>query len=567
MSSKISCRPGRFALGMAVSLCSLAAASASTLTTFQIDMTGAPFDPSFQTVSARGSFGSPSSAWGVLPLTNNPAGANTNLWSGTTNLPFNGGVLSYKYTIEPGTTYETTFAGGSHNRLAAVPQTSGSSLVLPVVFFSDSGSNAAAVTFQVDMAQQIHNGAFTNDLSLLYTRGIFNSWGTDFVMTNDPSIRITNQFGLVTSNVYVWTYELTNSPGATLDYKFYFDSGTTWESPAPGTGDPADNNNRFFNLTGTASQKLPIVYFNDAPYAPLVTNAVTFQVDMTAEILNGNFTPSGGYVEVRGDFNSWGTPQILCTNDPTAVNTNIYTATWLFKDGVGASHQYKFWSLISPNGGWENGNNRAFNLANTNSQYLPVVFFDNIHPSDLLPDDTVVTFSVNMTNAVGTDAHPFDPSTDSVYVNGLPTGTFASWSTLLPQLTNNPVGSGIYTLDFPMTKGTPVQQTYKYSINGFDNEAGVGANHVRFIRSTGTYGMPLDKFGTALVEQSFGNLAAAKSTPGHVLISWLGRPGVHLQSRADLSTAAWVDHLETDGLSSTNWPAGNGNLFFRLIKP
>ena len=66
---------------------------------------------------------------------------------------------------------------------------------------------------------------------------------------------------------------------------------------------------------------------------------------------------------------------------------------------------------------------------------------------------------------------------------------------------------------------------------------------------------------------SFGNLKASQSTPGNVLLSWLGRPGVHLQTKSSLSSGSWVDHPETDALSSTNWPTSGGTTFFRLINP
>src|SRR5207237_1098061 len=150
---------------------------------------------------------------------------------------------------------------------------------------------------------------------------------------------------------------------------------------------------------------LPILFFNDAPYAPVATNAVTFQVDMTAQILNSNFPPSGGSVELRGNFNSWGNPLILCTNDPAAANTNIYKVTIPIVDVVGAGKQYKFWSGSIPvNGGWETmADNRSLKVINATTQVLPAVFFSNIDPTDLLPADTLVTFSVNMTNAAGTD--------------------------------------------------------------------------------------------------------------------------------------------------------------------
>jgi hypothetical protein len=242
------------------------------------------------------------------------------------------------------------------------------------------------------------------------------------------------------------------------------------------------------------------------------------------------------------------------------------------KDGVGASHSYKFWSSVSANGGWETmADNRAVTIIggppNPTPHILAPVYFSNVDPSDLLPVDTTVTFRVSMTNAVGTDSHVFDPGADFVYLNGVP--SFGTWDgSLLPQLTNNPVGSQVYSIDVLLAKGSPVQQTYKYGINGNDNEAPQGNNHVRYVRTTGTYVMPLDTFGAMVVEPSFGNLQASVSTtPGHVLISWLGRPGVFLQTKTSLPGGLWVDHPETDGLSSTNWPSGGSSLFFRLVKP
>jgi hypothetical protein len=376
--------------------------------------------------------------------------------------------------------------------------------------------------------------------------------------------------------VYVGTYEIIGSPGQTMDYKYYIDTGANWDSPAPNTGDPADNNNRFFNLGAGPAQAVPIVFFNDSPYAPLATNEITFQVDMSAQILNGTFDPSIGTVEVRGDFNSWGNTQTLCTNDLAAPNTNLYKTVVEIKDGVGAAHSYKFFGTVSVNGGWEivagnAGLNRSLNIIggppNPTPLVLPPVFFSDTDPSDLLPADTTVTFRVSMTNAVGTDTHVFDPVADTLYINGVP--SFVTWNAfLLPQLTNNPVDSKVYSVDVLLAKGSLVRQSYKYGINAIDNEAPQGNNHVRYVRTTGTYVMPLDTFGNMVVEPSFDNLKASISTtPGRVLVSWLGRPGVSLQTKTSLTGGSWVDHPETDGLSSTNWPSGSNVLFFRLVKP
>jgi hypothetical protein len=360
-------------------------ASATTLVTFQVDMSAAIanalFDPNTQTMAVHGSF----NGWNAFPLTNNPSGPNPALYTGTTNLPINGSVMQYKYTIEPGASYEAVYMAGNHNRLITLPATSGASLVLPKVFYGDAPITPVTtlVTFQVNLAQQINTGAFDTNTSIVEARGAYIGWGTTFTMTNDPTILTTNQFGLVNSNVYVYTFEITGSPGQSMNYKYYIDTGANWDSPAPGTGDPADvNNNRFFNLGEGPTQNLPIVYFSDAPYAPLATNAVTFQVDLTGKIVDQEFDPTTGTVELRGSFNGWGTPQILCTNDPTALNTNIYKAVVSLSDGIGAFKQYKFWASISTNTGWETfNNNRTCQIVSGTAQTLPVVYFDNVVPN------------------------------------------------------------------------------------------------------------------------------------------------------------------------------------------
>lgn len=560
------------ALG-AVLLGATLAANANTIINFQVDMSTSGIDPNTQTVEVRGNF----EGWGGGPvvLTNNPGGVNPYLFTGTTNFPQNGIVIAYKYVIQPGA-YES-----SHNRLLTLPSTSGSTVTAPLPYFNDTPPSQFTidVTFRVDMSQQINTGAFNTNTGVLSARGSFNGWATDNVLTNDPTILRTNQYGLVTSNVYVFTYTIwTNpasqpylsSPGQSLDFKYYYTNanspGDTWEAPTAGTGDPNDNNNRFFNLPNAATLTLPILYFSDSPYAPVVNDEVTFQVDMSSQILLGLFDPSNDWVELRGDFNGWGPPggsQILCTNNPAAQNTNIYSAQVLIHDGVGATHQYKFWSYANVNGGWEtNANNRLMQIINGTTQTLPVVFFDNLDPVDLLSSDTTVTLSVSMTNAVGTDGHVFDPNADQVVINGVPT-FIAGWPPGLPTLVNNPVPSEIYTVDILVPKGSFLRQSYKYGIDGLNDEP--GGNHVRYIRGTGTYVMPMDVFGNIVVEPSFGNFTINPGPAGHVHLSWLGRPGVHLQVKTGL-IGSWVDHPETDGLSAVDWPISGNTSFFRLIK-
>jgi len=552
----------RLGLGAGILLGAGLVARADTLVTFQVDMTAqvnlGNFSLATSSVSARGSF----NGWGTLVLTNDASGSNPNLFAGTADdtADPNGGTLNYKFYYDPGAVWESPASTGGNNRTA--------SLVLPVVYFDDLSPATPTnnVTFQVDMTQQVFLGNFDPLSGSVYCPGAFDGWvATSFLLTNNPSGSNTN--------LYTGTYPVVAAAGTTEQYKFYYDPGAVWESPASTAG-----GNRSFTVAG-GDQTLPVVYFNDkAPGVQPVTNDVTFQVDMSAQILSGQFAPDVTTVECRGSFQGWSGGFTL-TNDPAASNTNIYSGVYTISDAPGTPVQYKF---MMPPSGWESpistgGGNRSFNLPTTNGPLvLPVVFFGDLNVDDLLPADTLVTFSVSMTNAVGTDAHAFDPTVDAVYMNGdfmgLLSGGSAGWLPWTPgnlaayQLTNDG-NSQVYSITLLMPKGNSLALTYKYSINGFDNEAASGLNHFRYVRTVGQYTLPLDQFGNQYIEPSFGNLNASPSTLGQVLVSWLGRPGVHLQTRSSLSAGAWQDHAETDGLMSTNWPATGGSLFFRLTKP
>jgi hypothetical protein len=195
-----------------------------------------------------------------------------------------------------------------------------------------------------------------------------------------------------------------------------------------------------------------------------------------------------------------------------------------------------------------------------------------------------VHFMVDMTEARTADGRAFDPAVDKVYLNGdflnwsgcftsggLGNVGWARWEVCpggwggLPNLTKVPPNC-VYSLSVGLSPPGGQVLAYRYSINGQDNEPTGGRDHVRWVRGTGEYSLPLDKFGAPVQEQSFGDLTATLSDPQQVLISWLGRPGVRLQSCANPATGPWQDHPETDGLSATNWPVAQASVFFRLAK-
>jgi hypothetical protein len=138
----------------------------------------------------------------------------------------------------------------------------------------------------------------------------------------------------------------------------------------------------------------------------------------------------------------------------------------------------------------------------------------------------------------------------------------------------------LFTITLPINQGQNEYLEYKYSMEGYDNEAGFNDNHYRWIRSLPDYTMPVDTFGSqgtsSSYEISFGNLAITNLGNQQVQVSWLGRNGVELQTTPGLSPAAWVSQPLTDGTNltvgpggeaSTNYTIGSGSLFYRLTGP
>ena len=127
--------------------------------------------------------------------------------------------------------------------------------------------------------------------------------------------------------------------------------------------------------------------------------------------------------------------------------------------------------------------------------------------------------------------------------------------------------------------GNPLPITYKYSIAGADNEAGGGLNHIRYIRTLGNYTLATDTFGNQHGEPSWGQLAIGQPVSGHAQVSWLGLPGVNLQTKTNLTSGTWVNLTATDGatwssgfsgtngfVSTTNYPT-SGQTYLRLVQP
>ena len=606
----------------------LTARGSSTIITFSVDMA---------TNLANGSFNPPPPAgtgtdvvyvfgtfngWSGPGLPLVQAGSSTvytNSYNDTSDA--NGMVVNYRFNINGNN--ESTACWD--NRAAHLPATSGASLVLPTPYYGDVGPGQIInVTFQLDMSEEIQLGHFTPGVDQVDVRGSFNGWGNSGAyLTNDPSILVTNLNGLVTSNVYTLTVPITSGaqvPGipatnAMMEWKAVEDPSGSWESPGPANADDAGN--RFW--CNNTNQVLPLVSFSDLPFAPLAY--VTLNLDMSGVVrYDPNFVP--GSVSVWGTFNNWA-GGIPMTNNPAAVNTNLYSAVVTMGEGASILYQFRYTNSVVDGWVYDYSDDKVYNDSARRTVTMPItttalhtnlppVYFLDLALSDYLPQATPVFFAVDMNGAVGTDSYVFTPGVDSVYINGM----FANyagypqawypWTTLF-----NPAPPGyqmirmgsttIYTNTIVLPAGTPIALSYQYGMDPgslyggpFENEAPAGSNHYRVIRSTAVspYAMATDTFGNQYVEPLFstGNIGGNGSpadarlivgapVSGKVPVSWLGRPGAHLQMSAGSGSFAWQDLLATDG---TTWSNGSnstngfvsvtnvtatGNVFFRVVKP
>lgn len=340
--------------------------------TYQVDLSVqialGNFNPATDSVFISGDFSSPgwqSSATSIATnysLSVNPT--NANLYEGTfTIVTAPGSWEAHKFVLNGNNsftclTWDSVTGGGNRFFQAAT-----TNMILPVVYFSDQSTmpSSIPVTFNVDMGAQIALGNFNPELDYMVAAGGFNvscgNWATDFVLTNIPS-----------TTIYSGTWEVTRiSPGGTVPHKFVINGGT-WESLA----------NRTFTLPAAATN-LPVVFFNDiTPTSTLLTNPVTFQINMAVRAARNNFVPGSDYVTVAGEpLNAWSANASPLTNDPAGSNPYLYSGTFNVGAVSNTTVSYKF----TINGGitWEDAiANRTF--ASSNSLItLPVVFFENVN--------------------------------------------------------------------------------------------------------------------------------------------------------------------------------------------
>ena len=134
------------------------------------------------------------------------------------------------------------------------------------------------------------------------------------------------------------------------------------------------------------------------------------------------------------------------------------------------------------------------------------------------------------------------------------------------------VDDGIYSIRFQAFTGQSRKVEYKFAINGEDNEAGFRDNHIRYIRETGSYSLPLDQFGNMVREpeilpSDLGSITINAPVNGVITVSWTNTDAV-LQQSTSLTPDSWQDVPSSQGsremmFSATDITAN----YFRLATP
>ncbi len=188
---------------------------------------------------------------------------------------------------------------------------------------------------------------------------------------------------------------------------------------------------------------------------------VTFQVDMSIQVIEGNFIIGTSNVVVRGDFQSdAGDPggnwqgnlfQLTDTDDDT-----IYTGTFQIPQNFSGT-TYDFTYVITnpgQNDYWE-VTSRQFTL-NPPSVINPIVFFNDEWGTIITEVTNTINFTADISSILGVGiGGSFDPNQDSLLVMGLDWDNYGKNVIGNRKMENtDPFNPGIYTTSLTVTSGS-----------------------------------------------------------------------------------------------------------------
>jgi len=341
-----------------------------------------------------------------------------------------------------------------------------------------------AVTFSVDMSFQTTLGAFVPGTDVLDVAGSFNGWAGGDMLTDDDA-----------DGIYEGTFMI---PSGDIEYKFRINSN--WD-----TSENIDN--RMYTVVD-GENVIPTVWYGNQEPVGTTDVEVFIQVDMTVQLLNGNFDPgSGDLIVIRGsheNYGNWG-GAIEMQLDPE--QTNVYTHLSSFTEvPVGSGQEYKFVILT---GGdvdaaiWEGSPNRTWAASgeepdldeNGFGEILqPVAYFADVTPDDIITQDVTVTFNLDISSAyhaleagdtlvdtqTGSDDITMWSEVNGVAINGI-LSQWWDWGNDVTcvgewAMTQTDAEGFKYSYSYLYTAGQAKAQQVKFGINSLDNEAGFAQN-------------------------------------------------------------------------------------------
>lgn len=243
---------------------------------------------------------------------------------------------------------------------------------------------------------------------------------------------------------------------------------------------------------------------------------VLFSVDMAVQVAVGHFDVVGDTCVVRGSFNGWAGYQDELFKSPfDTIYSNLIDTLSLTP--VTDTVFYKFVYVHDGGDYWEdNIGNRMFHATGNEQDLngnglleilLDTVYFDNISFADIFQDSTDIVFEVDVRPAHAYLAM-FDSITfggvtvtsiDCVYIASGAAGTtpVMNWVWDLPSLSSPEAkdqkmnddgingdltaGDSVWSIPVKFHPGASKTFTFKYGLNGIDNEAGFAANHSQIV--------------------------------------------------------------------------------------
>jgi hypothetical protein len=231
----------------------------ATQVTFQVDMSVqiqlGNFAPASDVVYVAGDA---INNWVAGASVLSPNGVNPNIYEGTFTITNTvGTTVNFKYimnTFTLGQNWESDGVGpnGAQNRQFVFPNAATN---LPVVFFNNiTNANSfvvSPVTFTVNTAVMNARGLFDPSSGTVNVAGdAINNWSAvASPLTQSPG----------NPNLWSGTFNVTNTAGATANFKFVLNGGGTWEDNGVG---PGGVQNRQF-AQPTSATNLPAVFFNN----------------------------------------------------------------------------------------------------------------------------------------------------------------------------------------------------------------------------------------------------------------------------------------------------------------